>query len=322
MNSHERVRIFIGSGPRNFIEERVFVHTIEKYSTYPVEINVIDGTSGSVTFSNGEVKKLPVNLIGRVGGATAFSTARYAIPEWCDYRGKAIYCDSDQIVLTDISELWNYDLSGNGVAAVPVKKANCDEHYSDSFLKRLMESDESSYLTSVMLIDCSATCSWNLSAIIEKLDENKYSYTEMMFLGKRFTDHFETKVKDLPSEWNHLDTLLEDSKIVHFTDLTSQPWLFHSNQAGATWEKYFVEAVDRGALSMADLEQAHIEGLISNRIRVLPRFNKKIGYSINALWRNWEVSLFLITRLLKKKLISARANLRRILDFLLCITIN
>lgn len=308
----EPIRIFIGSGPRNFVEERVFVHTIEKYSTSHLEINIIDGATGSVTFSNGDVKRLPSNLVGRVSGATAFSTARYAIPEWCDYRGKAIYCDSDQIVLTDISELWTFDLSGRAVAAVPVRKASCSDQFASSFLKRLIDSEDDYYLTSVMLIDCAATHAWNLDTIIEKLDENQYSYLEMMFLGKRFIDQFGTSVKDLPSEWNHLDTLLGDTKLVHFTDLTSQPWLSHINRVAETWEGFFIEAIDRGVLSLADIDLAYKEGVISNRIRVLPRVNRKIAHPVNSLWRSLAGSRFLLFRYLKNTAISARVKLRRI----------
>ena len=306
------IRIFIGSGPRNFVEERVLVHTLQKHSTSRLEINVIDGATGAVTFSNGEVKRLPTNLVGRVSGATAFSTARYAIPEWCDYRGRAIYCDSDQVVLTDISELWNYDLSGRAVAAVPVKKASCSAHFANAFLKRLIDSEDNYYLTSVMLIDCAATPAWNLGTIIEKLDENQYSYLEMMFLGKRFIDQFGTSVKDLPSEWNHLDILLGDTKLVHFTDLTSQPWLSHINRVAETWEKCFLEAIDRGALSLADIDQAYHEGMISTRIRVLPRVNRKIAHPVNSLWRSLEGSRFLLFRYLKNTAIAAGVNLRRI----------
>ena len=312
MDSSEPIRIFIGSSPGNYVEERVLVHTLQKYSTSPLEINVINGATGSVTFSNGKVKRLPANLVGRVSGATAFSTARYAIPEWCNYRGKAIYCDSDQVVVTDISELWNFDLSGCAVAAVPVKRARCSAQFAESFLKRLMVSEDNYYLTSVMLIDCAATHKWNLATIIDRLDENQHSYTEMMFLGKRFIDQFETRVKDLPSEWNHMDILLPDTKLIHFTDLTSQPWRSHINPVAATWEKYFLETIDRGVLSLADIDQAHQAGVISNRIRVLPRINKNIAPSVNSLWRNLEGSCFLFFRYVKNTLISARAYLKRI----------
>jgi hypothetical protein len=39
--------------------------------------------------------------------ATPFSGFRWAIPEVCNFEGQAIYCDSDFIFLSDLSDLWN-----------------------------------------------------------------------------------------------------------------------------------------------------------------------------------------------------------------------
>lgn len=38
--------------------------------------------------------------------ATPFSGFRWAVPELCNFQGRAIYCDSDFIFLSDIRQLW------------------------------------------------------------------------------------------------------------------------------------------------------------------------------------------------------------------------
>jgi lipopolysaccharide biosynthesis glycosyltransferase len=177
-NISQPIKIFIGSSPQNIIEEKVFRYTLQKYTVSPIEIHIINGKAGSVkNIGTGEMKELPTHLIHRIKGATAFSLARWAIPQWCGYQGKAIYCDSDQIALSDISALWNYDLCGSALAAVPIKKATCFKHYRDNFLKFYLKSDDDFHLASVMLFDCEKA-SWSFESLINLLDEGKFSLSD------------------------------------------------------------------------------------------------------------------------------------------------
>ena len=41
---------------------------------------------------------------------TPFTCFRYAIPEMCDFKGRAIYMDCDQMNFRDIGYLWDLDL--------------------------------------------------------------------------------------------------------------------------------------------------------------------------------------------------------------------
>jgi lipopolysaccharide biosynthesis glycosyltransferase len=298
----QTVRIFIGSSARNRVEEKVFVYSLLKHTSTPLEINIIDGETGSVTMQNGDVKLLPAIISDRLQGATAFSLARYAIPQWCDYQGKAIYCDSDQLSLEDIANLWNYPCSDAEIAAVHVKAAESGKHYVNTFLRQLIDSEEDYYLTSVMLLDCEKLKSWNIEAIVQGLNQDQFSYPELMFLGQSFLKHVPTSITTLPKEWNHLDVMTSDSKIVHFTDLTSQPWLFDHNTLGAFWERFYLEAVTQAFLSQADIDQAYIKRGISKRIKNLPSMTGGIGQMTNYFWRTWAASAFLCRKVIKSQL--------------------
>lgn len=295
-NVSQPIKIFIGSSPQNIIEEKVFRYTLQKYTTSPIEIYIINGKAGSVqNINTGEVKELPTHLIPRIKGATAFSLARWAIPQWCGYQGRAIYCDSDQIVLRDISELWNYDLCASPLAAVPVKKATCFKHYRDNFLKFYLNSDDDFYLASVMLFDCEKA-SWSFESLINLLDEGEFSLSDLMYLGKGFRNYLKSDIRELPNEWNHLDVANADSKIVHFTDLTSQPWLFHHNPVSSIWEKFFLESVDQAFLSREEIVEAYSSKWISRRIMALALMNDRFRQPIDSIWRNWNAFVFLFLR--------------------------
>jgi hypothetical protein len=86
------------------------------------------------------------------------------------------------------------------------------------------------------------------------------------------------------------------SKIVHFTDLTSQPWLFHHSPVSSTWEKFFLEAVDEAFLSKDEIIEAYSNKWISRRIMTLAQMNDQFRQPINSIWRNWNTFGFLLLR--------------------------
>lgn len=293
MNTSQPIRIFIGSSAKNIIEEKVFRYSLQKYTHAAIEVYAIDGQTGTATqVETGEVKELPKNAIGRIKGATAFSLARWAIPEWCGYQGRAIYCDSDQIALADLSDLWNFELSGAPFAAVPVKQAKCHRHYVQHFLKDYLTPDHEYYLASVMLIDCEKTSAWNLEALVQLMDQKQFSMSDLMYLGEGFRHHFGFEVKALPSGWNHLDYVDESSKIVHFTDLTRQPWRFHHHPISEFWEQFFLEAIAQGFLPKADILAACDQGWITKRIKALAMLEQPLPKPLSRLWRQWSLLRF------------------------------
>jgi hypothetical protein len=286
------IRIFIGSSPKNSIEEAVFRYTLLKTTSTPLEIYVMDGSTGSArNLSTGEVKELPTDVCDRIPGATAFSMARWAIPQWCDYQGRAIYCDSDQLAIADIAELWNYDLGESPFGAVPVKQAKCYKHYIQDSMGQFLQTDEAFYLASVMLIDC-AKVKWSLSDLVDLIDRNTVSLPNLMYLGEQFRSYYQISVAALPSEWNHLDYQDSESKIVHFTDLTSQPWKFHHNPISTVWEELFLATLDEGALSLAEVERAYENGWIIGRVRAIAVLPKLIRRPVNWIWRTGGTGLF------------------------------
>lgn len=46
-----------------------------------------------------------------------FSGFRWAIPEYCQFQGKAIYMDTDVIVLDDLALLWEHPIEANAIVA-------------------------------------------------------------------------------------------------------------------------------------------------------------------------------------------------------------
>lgn len=307
------IKIFIGSSPKNKVEEAVFRDTLLQHASQPLEIYAIDGTTGSATnVVTQTVKQLPENLVGRISGATAFSLARWAIPEWCGYQGRAIYCDSDQMALVDIATLWNYDLSNNMLAAVPFKAAQSKPHYKAT-MKGYLRGSGDYYLASVMVIDCERAKVWSLAAIVDWIDQQKGAgqVPDVMRLGQDFRTSFQVGVEALSPEWNHLDWLDENSKILHFTDLKSQPWKFHHSPLSDVWERAFLAALERDALTISTVREARRGGYVSRRVAWLPALPAGVRSPINQVWRLGSALLFRIQRLMGRRLQPLRSTAQK-----------
>lgn len=208
------IKIFIGTSAfgQDLLAEKTLEFSLRKHCAKPLQItflrNIEEGVAGRFDSSN---------------WATPFSGLRWTIPEICNFKGKAIYLDVDQLNLKDISILFNTDLKNYPFA--------CRQNKS-----------------CVVLFDCE-----KMKNLLPSLDEmrknnlfHQHNYTSITGLGM-----------PIDPRWNCLDGEsynIEDIWHLHFTDMRCQPWrptwykgvqLEHPRQdLVALWEKYKIEALN------------------------------------------------------------------------------
>src|SRR5690606_38490227 len=109
------VKVFVGCDPNDCDLEQMMVldYTLRKHSSLPVEVHWMQLSRDPQSFwysspETGEGWRTEA-------WTTPFSGFRWGIPAFCDYRGKAIYMDTDVMVLCDIAELWNQSFSDGKV---------------------------------------------------------------------------------------------------------------------------------------------------------------------------------------------------------------
>jgi hypothetical protein len=124
-------------------------------------------------------------------GCTGFTTHRYLIPELCNFEGYAIYLDVDMLPLSDIKELWDYKQPGKWMTTP----------------KR----------DDVSVIDCSAFRDIPPS---DKLKNEPKVYNKK-YIRKLIGDRH---VEGIPLDWNTCDMITPTAKLIHYTDLNTQPW--------------------------------------------------------------------------------------------------
>ena len=168
MNS---LRIFIGVDVRHILQYTVLHTSIMARTGSPIAITPL----------------LDYQLPVKRRGLTSFTWTRFLVPWLCDYKGWAVFMDSDMMALADIQKL--FDLRDESKAVMV-----CQNRLKFEW-------------GSMMLFNCGHPDN--------KVLTPEYIETAEGLHGCQWTDN----VGSLPLEWNHLVGYDEpqDAKLVHFT---------------------------------------------------------------------------------------------------------
>lgn len=225
-----KIRICIGTEDKTEIPCKVLQHSIIS--------RISSGTEVEFFLSNDKSwyteKQRPFKL------GTAFSLYRWSIPELMGYSGYAIYLDADQIVLSDIKELWQSD------QLYPNKETSVWCTYQSLH-----------YETSVMFIDCTKAKDQfpSRGLVLDRLasDYDRVYYKSLMH-GKELV----VSPQKIPEHWNHLNYYDKHlTCLLHYTIEHQQPWYRPSHALTWLWEQELVAAMSAGYITKRDI-QYHI----------------------------------------------------------------
>ncbi len=231
------MRVFVGGDETEDVAARVLEHSIRKHASGPVE----------VTIMRDYVIPVPKHRHNR--SRTKFSFYRFRIPELCNWRGRALYVDSDMLVFRDLAELWRIPFGEQKILCTfqkdppPAWKDYSWFHPGRQF--------------SVMLLDCDRL-PWKVEDVIRGLDEERYRYEQLLFeMCLVRPDEIGDRV---PTEWNHLEQYVPGkTALTHFTVVPTQPWKTDDTPLNALWMEAYEDAVAAGAVD-PKLVRAGIEG--------------------------------------------------------------
>ena len=226
------VRVYVGTDRSQLLAVAVLEHSICRHTRRPVQVcPLID-------------LDLPEPRDVRQGSRTNFSFARFAIPELAGYAGKALYLDADMLVFRDIGELWDTPFEGCSVAIQEGVPAHAVAHEKAGAPKTRVKQ------CSVMLIDC-ARAAWDVHRIIGGLD-GRYTYEQLMY---DLCILPESEVAySVPFAWNSLEHFDPETRLIHYTDMDTQPWVNAVNRNGPHWLEEVRLMLDTGALTGTELK--------------------------------------------------------------------
>ncbi len=192
------IPIFIGYDSKVKIAYHVLAESILKNSSTPVTISPINLSNLKNIYTR---KQDPL-------ASTEFSFSRFLVPHLMNYNGWAIFMDSDMLMLSDITELWNLR---NEDYAIQV----CKHDYTPSSKNKFLGNNQTIYAkknwSSLMLIDCSKCKTLTPEYVNTKsgLELHQFKWLDENLIG------------NIPLEWNWLVgeyPYKKDVHNVHFTE--------------------------------------------------------------------------------------------------------
>jgi len=248
------IRVFVGTDAAQMMGVRVLEYSIKKHTPMTVEVQPIDD------------REIPVPRNPRHRSRTGFSFSRFHIPALCGYQGRAIYLDADMQVFKDLTALWTFPMDGAALL------------YAD-----WPGRDGRKPQFSVLLMNC-AELHWDVREIVQGLDEGQYSYEELMYQCCLLPEG--KKKAALPPEWNSLEHYEEGRTcLIHYTDMTTQPWVSHDNPHGRLWYAALREALEEGFIKPEELYGAVKAGHVSPELPGWIGLPSPEGYEV--MKRTW-----------------------------------
>jgi lipopolysaccharide biosynthesis glycosyltransferase len=223
------IKIVIGTEQNQYIPQKVLEFSIRQHTKSDLDIRCITQKE----------KRL---------GGTNFGFVRFQVPSIFNYEGKAIYLDADQIVLTDIQEL-NDTLDSQHLVGIVEDLVG---YFGDKPVPKRKE-------TSVMILNCNQLKDWQPKTMFDNVVPNdaelkpgQIHYRDFMWL--KWLD--EAKIQFIDSAWNHFNILQQDSKLVHFSHVASQPWKSPEHPLTEFWSQWLVATIESGFLDAKELKKA------------------------------------------------------------------
>lgn len=187
----EPYRIFIGLDPREAVAYHVCQQSIIEHCKEPHRLQFT-----------------PVTGAMR-DGSNAFIYARFLIPYWCGFKGKALFVDGDMLVRSDVGELFKRDLMYQGCQVV---KHDYKTKHPVKYLGNPNADYPRKNWSSVTLWNCDFFPNRQLTP--EFVDQSTGAYLH------RFSWLADHQIGELPVEWNKLvleQDLSPDDNLRHFT---------------------------------------------------------------------------------------------------------
>jgi hypothetical protein len=135
----------------------------------------------------------------------SFTPLRFAPPQLMGFKGKAVVTDPDIFAVGDVGELFERDLQGKAIWAVPRPGHNGQADY---------------IATSVMLLDCARLAHWDFDQQLDDLFAHRFDYVDWIELKRENR----STIGALEPQWNDFDKLTPRTKLLHTTKRRTQPW--------------------------------------------------------------------------------------------------
>jgi hypothetical protein len=200
--------VFIQANARQMLGAKISAQSYKKASNRPdsFDVKIMDAAKyprlmecGQSVLRAGHVRDWDPDDL------QSFTPLRFAPPSIMKFEGKAVVTDPDCFGVGDVAELFDRDMGGKAIMAVPRPGHNRRNDY---------------IATSVMLLDNSKLEHWDFDKEVDDLFAHRFDYIDWIELKREDPE----TIGFLEPEWNDFDHLTPRTKILHTTKRRTQPW--------------------------------------------------------------------------------------------------
>lgn len=200
--------VFIQANERQMLGARISAHSYRRNARDPGAFNVriIDIRDhprllerGRTILRGGHIREWDPDDL------QSFTPLRFFPPQAMGFEGLAVVTDPDIFGVGDVGELFERDLQGKAIWAVPRPGHNGRDDY---------------IATSVMLLDCARLTHWRFDQDLDDLFAHRFDYIDWIELKREDR----STIGLLEPEWNDFDRLTPQTKLLHTTKRRTQPW--------------------------------------------------------------------------------------------------
>ncbi len=245
-----KFNVMVGTEPQQHIAGKVLESSIRR--TTKEDINFIF----SWDKENGWIAEM--KLYPSLGHGTDFSTFRWLVPKVArrlGLTGRVLYLDADQVVFSDIRELFYWPMWQTHKVAL-VKNAR------GTFGKNKVPEKGKSQ-TSVMLMDLDK-CDWDYEQLAKKVRKGVLAEECFVKTGKLSKNSYaalmqlawmkDNEICELPPCWNDFNLVEPDTKLVHWSCVRDQPYRNPKHVTVKYFKRELRKAVDAGHITREELE--------------------------------------------------------------------
>ena len=203
-----RNTVFIQANARQMLGAKISALSYKKASAQPdsFDVKIMDAAdyprlmqTGQSILRAGHVRQWDPDDL------QSFTPLRFAPPSLMQFAGRAVVTDPDCFGVGDVAELFDRDMGGKAIMAVPRPGHNKRNDY---------------IATSVMLLDCAKLKHWAFDRLLDDLFAHRFDYIDWIELKREDP----ATIGFLEPEWNDFDRLTPETRILHTTKRRTQPW--------------------------------------------------------------------------------------------------
>ena len=245
----------IGSEREQYLPSLVLKFTILKNAQRELDIRTLDNAINTSSYKTAMQSR---------SGKTPFSLQRFLLAELLlsSNHEQAIYLDSDMLVFDDVTKLClEFQKSGNDLATVKV----------DPIWNRKPQS-------SVLLMNRNGA-KLLLERFVDYL-ENNISYDDLMYFENI------SGWASIGHTWNCLEYYDQNTQLLHFTDMDTQPWLKTTNKFCGIWEIALLNLLDEPEVK-TEFFRSIEKGFVRPSLRQLPTTPYRHYSNFNLLLKDY-----------------------------------